>query len=77
MKYSKAECERAIRGLVRKWANLKGILPGSAEMPCYSEFRSWVNGQGYSHYLDFRSVAGPSYDAEQWFDEELKQTWRN
>jgi hypothetical protein len=27
-------------------------------------------------YLDFRSTAGADYDAEMWFDQELKQTWR-
>lgn len=77
MKYTKTECERAIRSLVHEWAKTQRISPGTAEIPSFSDFRSWVDAQGYSHYLHFRSVAGSSYDTEQWFDQELKQTWRN
>lgn len=73
----KSECEQAIRHLVNKWADEVGVQPGQALMPSFSAFRSWLAQRGYGHYLSFRSVMGPLEDAERWFDEELKQTWRN
>lgn len=73
----KPEAEKAIRQLIRQWARKNGIQPGAADMPSFDDFRSWVGSEGYSHYLNFRSTAGSLCDAEQWFDEELKQTWRN
>jgi hypothetical protein len=41
-----------------------------------SAFKAWLHEKHYSHYLDFRSVAGADYDAEAWFDDELGQNWR-
>ncbi|WP_133726916.1 MULTISPECIES: hypothetical protein [unclassified Novosphingobium] len=73
----KSECEKAIRHLASQWADEVGVQPGQARMPSFSAFRSWLEQRGYGHYLSFRSVMGPLEDAEQWFDEELKQTWRN
>ncbi|MCP1470988.1 hypothetical protein J3E64_002685 [Sphingobium sp. OAS761] len=73
----KADAEKAIRYLVSQWARKNGIAVGSVDMPSFYDFRSWLGREGYSHYLDFRSVMGPLEDAERWFDEELKQTWRN
>jgi len=46
-------------------------------MPSFSDFKQWLEGHGYGHYLSFRSRRRPLIDAEQWFDEELKQAWRN
>lgn len=45
--------------------------------PIFSEFVSWLRGKGYGAYLDFQSTMGPMYDAERWFDDEFKQSWRN
>lgn len=73
----KTEAEPAIRHLVHEWAETVGIEPGSLRQPSFSTFKSWLTEKGYSHYLRFRSVRGPDGDAEQWFDEELRQTWRN
>lgn len=44
--------------------------------PSFSSFKDWLSANGYSHYLNFRSVAGADYDAEMWFDDELGQNWR-
>lgn len=74
---TKAECETVIRQLVHQWAKANSIKPGSETIPSFSEFRSWIDLQGLSQYLNFRSVMGPYEDAARWFDEELKQTWRN
>lgn len=73
----KAECKQAILQLIHQWARLHGVQVGQADMPSYSQFRSWCNSNGYSHYFRFRSVAGSEYDAEIWFDRELGQSWRN
>jgi hypothetical protein len=73
----KAECEQAIRRLCHEWAKVLGIVPSSELQLSFSQFKSWLRENGYSHYLDFRSVMGPEADAEMWFDQELKQAWRN
>ena len=73
----KADAEKAIRSAVTKWARKAGVKVGQPEMPIFEEFVQWMHIEGYGHYFEFRSVMGPMADAEQWFDEELKQTWRN
>jgi hypothetical protein len=73
----KSECETAIRELCHKFAEDKGFTPRPDYDPGFITFVNWVNQKGYSQYLNFRSVAGPQYDAEMWFDEEMKQKGRN
>jgi hypothetical protein len=73
---TKPECEKAIRQLCQQWAKEKGINISTENDPGFSTFRIWLEERGFSSYLNFRSVAGPIYDAEMWFDEEMKQTWR-
>jgi hypothetical protein len=73
----KSEAEPAIRKLVHDWAGAAGVTVGQSEQPSFSAFREWLSVNGYSHYLSFRSVAGPLEDAERWFDQELGQSWRN
>ena len=73
----KPSCEKAIRFLCREWARVRGIPNRPAFQPSFIDFKSWLGENGYSHYLNFRSVAGPLYDAEMWFDQEFGQTWRN
>jgi hypothetical protein len=75
----KAKAEKAIRYLCSEWAREKGVpIPSPyPKQASFSDFRSWLEGKGYSPYLNFRSVAGPHYDAEMWFDQEFKQTWAN
>lgn len=70
----KAECEEAIRHLCHEWA--RDLTPAQLEHPSFSAFKEWVRQKGYSRYLDFRSTMGAEYDAEMWFDQEFKQTWR-
>ncbi|WP_281803481.1 hypothetical protein [Methylocystis echinoides] len=72
---NKAECESVIRHLSHEWAAQAGVNVG-VDHASFSAFESWLSGKGYSHYLSFRSVRGSREDAEQWFDEEMKQTWR-
>jgi hypothetical protein len=73
----KTEAEPIIRKLVDQWARETGFEIASGKQPSFSAFTSWLGTRGHSHYLNFRSVRGAREDAEQWFDEELRQTWRN
>lgn len=73
----KSECEPKIRELCHVWAREMDIPPRPVEQPSFSQFESWLTANGYDRYLNFRSVAGPRYDAEMWFDQEFGQTWRN
>lgn len=72
----KNECETAIRQLCHEWAKGKGFLILPDFDPGFGNFKNWLVENHYSHYLNFKSVAGPDYDAEVWFDQELKQMWR-
>lgn len=71
----KSEAEPIVRHLIHQWRDEVGEAVVTAH-PSVSDFRRWAHGKGYSHYLEFRSEAGSSYDVELWFDQELKQTWR-
>lgn len=72
----KADCEKAIRYLCGVWAKERGI-PMTGEVHAgFSQFKSWLNEKGYSHYLNFRSTTGSDYVAELWFDQEFHLTWR-
>jgi hypothetical protein len=73
----RTEAEPAIRHLVHRWAGATGVEAGSDEQPSFSDFKRWVEEQGYSGYFSFRSTMGALEDVERWFDQELRQTWRN
>lgn len=73
----KSECEQAIRSLCHEWGHLNSIPSRPDFQPSFSQFTSWLQERGYGGYLHFRSVVGPEYDAEMWFDQEFHQTWRN
>jgi hypothetical protein len=74
---TKPECEKAIRDLCHVWANECGIPHAPKDQPSYFSFKSWAQAKGYGHYWSFRSRMGADYDAEMWFDQEFRQTWRN
>lgn len=74
---TKAESEKAIRSLATQWARTQPTRSDGNWHPSFIEFSNWLRSNGYGHYLEFRSVAGPFEDAERWFDEELGQAWRN
>lgn len=77
MPMKKDDAKAGIEELCYRWAEEKGIPVPSIEQPSFSEFKTWLMAKGYGHYLDFRSMAGPGYDAEHWFDKVFGQTWRN
>lgn len=72
---SKVESEQAIRYLVHEWAKTQEQPEGWH--PSFGAFTRWLDEKGYGHYLKFRSRMPAREVAEQWFDQELKQTWRN
>lgn len=74
----KSDAERAIRSLCHQWARETGQpvhTPGFN--PSFGAFTAWARTQGYGGYFDFRSAVSPMSDAEYWFDQEFRQTWRN
>ena len=73
----RVDAEPAIRHLVHQWAKTAGVQVGAAEQPSFSDFKRWADRQGYSACFSFRSTMGALDDAERWFDQELRQTWRN
>jgi hypothetical protein len=74
---TKRDCEIAIRRLIFDWARENGVRRGQQEIPSFAEFTTWLDAKGYGHYTRFRSRRGAHHDVEDWFDEELGQTWRN
>ena len=73
---TKKETEPIIRNLCHDWFAESDLTPAQREHPSFTTFKSWLDSKGYSYLLRFRSVAGADEDAELWFDQELKQTWR-
>lgn len=71
----KEECEKALRNLCHQWRKESGLEGTAAQELSFEAYYSWVQ-QRYSNYLDFRSTVSVRYDAEMWFDQEFKQTWR-
>ena len=71
----KDETEGGLRSLCHKWRNEAGHADTPPEQLSFSEFEGWVQ-QHYPSYLDFRTTTSVLYDAEMWFDQEFKQTWR-
>ena len=71
---TKAEAEAAIRYLVHQWAAEQ--TAEQLRRPSFFSFKEWLSRKGYAHYLSFRSVTGAEYDADMWFNAELKQRWR-
>ena len=56
--------------------DISALSPDRREYPHFSAFKSWLGESGYSPNLTFRSRMGADYEAELWFDQEFKQTWR-
>lgn len=74
---TKDEAEKAIRYLCHEWANERAVGRTVEAPASFPNFKAWLLSKGYGHYLNLRSVAGAHEDAERWFDQEFKQTWRN
>jgi len=71
---AKPESEHIVRRLCHDW--LSEQPEAKREHPSFTDFQSWLDAR-YPGAFSFRSTAGPLYDAEMWFDRELRQSWRN
>ena len=72
--YTKSESEQIVRRLCHDWLKEQAI--SEREHASFASFRTWLEAR-CPGVLSFRSRAGPLYDAEIWFDRELRQSWRN
>lgn len=76
----KSEAEPILRRLSHDWREARGL-----PLPCgdpavyysFSDFKSWLEEKRLGHYLNFWSTGGAEDAAERWFDQEMRQTWRN
>lgn len=71
----KAEAQSTIEYLAARWADETGYVAKQGHYPSFSNFKSWLSANNWSHYLNFRSPTA-SYDAENWFEAALKNWWR-
>jgi len=71
----KPDYEKAIRAICHQWRAAEDLSEAQLAHPSFSDFKSWMLAKGYGSYLEFRSTQDA--DAELWFDQEFKQTWRN
>jgi hypothetical protein len=72
----KIESGKLIRSVCHDWRKERGIPMPATTIPSFSDFYSWAEAR-YPQALRFRSVGGSRDAVERWFDDELKQTWRN
>ena len=74
----KSEAEAIFPELCRTWREENKLPYPEGEVHySFSDFKTWLSAKGYSHYLRFRSLAGAAADAARWFDDLMKQAWRN
>jgi hypothetical protein len=74
----KSECEPIIRHLCHEWREELGHpLPDGMAQYSFSDFKAWLREKHYSSYLDFRSLEGADEAAKRWFNQEMKQAWRD
>ena len=69
---TKDECERAIRALCHKWRDARALSDAQLKHPSFQDFLAWLNENGFSRCLSFRSTIGAGRQAELWFDQECK-----
>ncbi|MEC8194920.1 MAG: hypothetical protein VX228_01070, partial [Pseudomonadota bacterium] len=68
--------EQLIRSIVHDWANEQPNRQSADWHPSWYEFKTWLL-ERHPRALSFRSTGGADMAAENWFDDELGQTWRN
>lgn len=71
----RSDAKPAIRSLCRAWKTEQFPTTTTNRLH-FSDFADWLRAR-HPTLLKFRSVMGPLYDAEQWFDDEFRQNWRN
>ena len=72
----KPDAEREIRALVWVWRQQEPQRGLEKNQLHFSDFFRWIKDNSPGH-LKFRSTVPIDYLIEMWFDDELKQRWRN
>lgn len=74
----KADAERAMATLISEWAKTtnQSMPPDGQYYYSFSGFYNWVQSN-HPSYTQFRAVPNARYVMEMWFDDEMKQAWRN
>jgi len=75
--HRRAEAEKAIRHLALEWMRETDYRPKPGWYPSFNGFTAWLEGKHMSHYLNFRSRVGARFEAEGWFESEIKKYWRS
>jgi hypothetical protein len=76
--HKKAEAENAIRRLALEWMSETGYEQKPGHYPSFGAFTTWLEAKHYSGYLKFRSRgASPRFEAEGWFEAEIRDYWRS
>jgi hypothetical protein len=74
--HKKAEAEKAIRRLALEWMSETGFKQESGHYPSFLAFERWLLDKHYGHYLNFRSRVTSRFEAEGWFESEIRDYWR-
>jgi hypothetical protein len=74
--HKKVEAERAIRHLALEWVHETGFEQKPGHYPSFGAFTTWLESRHLSHYLKFRSRVTPRFEAEGWFEAEIRDYWR-
>lgn len=72
----KPDAEREIRALIRVWRDQEPQRGVANDKLHFSDFFRWLKENSPGH-LKFKTSTSVEYDIEMWFDDELKQRWRN
>lgn len=71
----KSDAEPLIRSLCHAWK--AECFPAASEQDLsFSDFARWAR-ERHPMLFEFRSTMGAMHDAQHWFDQEFRQTWRN
>ncbi len=68
----KSDAEKIVRTSCHDWFQ----EAGRPDFPSFYDYARWAE-QRWSGLFSFKSTIGARENAEIWFDQELKQTWRN
>ena len=73
-----AEVKQALPELIDRWAEATNqpMPPDGEYHYSFPAFWSWLESN-HRLYTDFRAVPDARYVMEMWFDDHMKQAWRN
>lgn len=72
----KSQAENEIRSLISQWCQQEPQRQTNNDDLHCSDFIKWLRENSPGH-LNFRSTMSVNDCIETWFDQELKQSWRN